>query len=136
MTPELSVPSKFTSFRYDSPMPNPHDDVGLYLREIRQFALLSAHEERQLGITIQLGVGAQLQLDALVNNAIPCSEQTYSILHAYINDASDAAQIMGRTNARLVVSIAKKHQDRGISFPDLIQDGNVGLMYAVWKYDP
>ncbi len=108
------------------------DSVGLYFREMGQQSLLSAAEEVQLAKEIEAGREASNYLDTnkdyLDGNALDDLSQTIEI-----GDAARAHLI--RANTRLVVSIAKKYRGRGLQFLDLIQEGNVGLMKAVEKYD-
>ena len=108
------------------------DSVGLYFREMGQQSLLSAEEEVQLAMEIEAGRAAIEHLEDIEN-----------ILSMDDMDALDRAKEVGeaarahliRANTRLVVSIAKKYRGRGLQFLDLIQEGNVGLMKAVEKYD-
>ncbi len=108
------------------------DSVGLYFREMGQQSLLSADEEVQLAKEIEQGRAAQLQLgehgDLLDLNT---SEEMICLIE--MGEMARAHLI--RANTRLVVSIAKKYRGRGLQFLDLIQEGNVGLMKAVEKYD-
>ncbi len=106
------------------------DSVGLYFREMGQQGLLSAEEEVQLAKEIEAGrlaekVMAEEDLD---------EDQLYD--YTRMREVGDAARAhLIRANTRLVVSIAKKYRGRGLQFLDLIQEGNVGLMKAVEKYD-
>jgi len=105
------------------------DPVGLYFRQMSQEPLLSAEEEIELARRIQNGTSAHARLaDTLDPNMLV-------VLHAQISDAVEARQHLSRANTRLVVSIAKRYMGQGLPFPDLIQEGNVGLMRAVDKYD-
>ncbi|MCA9980481.1 MAG: RNA polymerase sigma factor RpoD [Anaerolineales bacterium] len=108
------------------------DSVGLYFREMGQQSLLSADEEVQLAMEIEAGREAINYLEAnrddLDGDALDELSQTIEI-----GEAARAHLI--RANTRLVVSIAKKYRGRGLQFLDLIQEGNVGLMKAVEKYD-
>jgi RNA polymerase primary sigma factor len=105
------------------------DPVGLYFRQMSQEPLLSAEEEIELARRIQNGTSAHARLaDTLDPNIL-------AVLHAQISDAVEARQHLSRANTRLVVSIAKRYMGQGLPFPDLIQEGNVGLMRAVDKYD-
>jgi RNA polymerase primary sigma factor len=107
------------------------DSVGLYFREMGQQQLLSADEEVQLAMEIEAGREAEQHLKEapeLENGALDDLLRMKEI-----GDAARAHLI--RANTRLVVSIAKKYRGRGLQFLDLIQEGNVGLMKAVEKYD-
>lgn len=107
------------------------DPVGLYFRQMAQEPLLTAHEEVELAKRIELGKAAAQQLE---NNA-DLSPEERAQLEALIRDGQAAREHLGRANTRLVVSIAKRYMGQGLPFPDLIQEGNVGLMRAVDKYD-
>jgi RNA polymerase primary sigma factor len=106
------------------------DSVGLYFREMGQQGLLSAEEEVQLAKEIEAGREAEIQLQ---EPEISLDDSDIAYLAQGIGDAARAHLI--RANTRLVVSIAKKYRGRGLQFLDLIQEGNVGLMKAVEKYD-
>jgi RNA polymerase primary sigma factor len=108
------------------------DSVGLYFREMGQQQLLTAEEEVQLAMEIEAGRAAT---DSLSDNEVEVSldDQDKLVITQEIGDAARAHLI--RANTRLVVSIAKKYRGRGLQFLDLIQEGNVGLMKAVEKYD-
>lgn len=81
------------------------DSLNMYLKEIRQYPLLSAEEERDL--IARIGRGDMVARDKLVES-----------------------------NLRLVVSIAKKYQNNGLPLMDLIQEANIGLLYAIEKFEP
>ena len=106
------------------------DSVGLYFREMGQQQLLSAEEEVQLAKEIEAGRAAEV---ALVEEVLDEDEQWDYYRVKEVGEAARAHLI--RANTRLVVSIAKKYRGRGLQFLDLIQEGNVGLMKAVEKYD-
>jgi RNA polymerase primary sigma factor len=108
------------------------DSVGLYFREMGQQSLLSADEEVQLAKEIEAGREAE-EIIAEHNEALTLDEIDDQVRLREIGDAARAHLI--RANTRLVVSIAKKYRGRGLQFLDLIQEGNVGLMKAVEKYD-
>ncbi len=110
------------------------DSVGLYFREMGQQQLLTAEEEVQLAMEIEAGRAATDTLsDDEVSLGVSLDEKDKLIIAQEIGDAARAHLI--RANTRLVVSIAKKYRGRGLQFLDLIQEGNVGLMKAVEKYD-
>ena len=107
------------------------DSVGLYFREMGQQSLLSAAEEVQLAKEIELGRAAVMKM----NMAKDLSDEDRDDLQLRVSIADMARAHLIRANTRLVVSIAKKYRGRGLQFLDLIQEGNVGLMKAVEKYD-
>lgn len=106
------------------------DSVGLYFREMGQQGLLTAEEEVQLAKEIEAGREAIELLSVEIEDL---DEFDRLVLVREVGDAARAHLI--RANTRLVVSIAKKYRGRGLQFLDLIQEGNVGLMKAVEKYD-
>ena len=108
------------------------DSVGLYFREMGQQDLLTAEEEVQLAKEIEAGQEAVERLEE-EGGELTLDEQDELYLLKERGEAARAHLI--RANTRLVVSIAKKYRGRGLQFLDLIQEGNVGLMKAVEKYD-
>jgi RNA polymerase primary sigma factor len=108
------------------------DTVGLYLKEMSQVPLLSLGEEIHLAKSIEIGHAAQIELSTLPAN--DASEK-----QAYLESLVQAGELgrdhLIRANTRLVVSIAKKYMGRGVPFLDLIQEGNLGLMRAVEKFE-
>ncbi len=106
------------------------DSVGLYFREMGQQQLLTAEEEVNLAMEIEAGRAAT---ESLKVDELSLDEKDKLEIIEEIGDAARAHLI--RANTRLVVSIAKKYRGRGLQFLDLIQEGNVGLMKAVEKYD-
>ena len=107
------------------------DPVGLYFRQMAQEPLLTAEEEIDLAKRIEQGKVARKKLEHAEDLTV--SERAELILQ--IEQAQEAREHLGRANTRLVVSIAKRYMGQGLPFPDLIQEGNVGLMRAVDKYD-
>ncbi len=110
------------------------DPVGLYFRQMAQEPLLTAQEEIELAKRIERGKNACDKLMQLSrrNNA---NRTLIRELESIEADGQAAREHLGRANTRLVVSIAKRYMGQGLPFPDLIQEGNVGLMRAVDKYD-
>lgn len=107
------------------------DSVGLYFREMGQQGLLSADEEVQLAKEIEAGREVELFLE---ETEVPDLDEFDRL--SMVKETGEAARAhLIRANTRLVVSIAKKYRGRGLQFLDLIQEGNVGLMKAVEKYD-
>jgi RNA polymerase primary sigma factor len=109
----------------------PDDLLSVYLAEMSQEPLLTHHEEIELAQQIEMGHLAQKALEDTDYTA-----KEYERLQAQIEAGQAAREQLGRANTRLVVSIAKRYRGYGIPFTDLIQDGNVGLMRAVDRYDP
>ncbi len=108
------------------------DTIGLYLKEMSRVPLLSIQEELDLAVRIEKGQRARLELMSLAGRQ-PAS--TRRRLDSAIKDASQAREHLIKANTRLVVSIAKRYMGNGVSFLDLIQEGNLGLMKAVEKFD-
>ncbi len=113
------------------------DTVRLYLRDIGTVPLLTAQEEVDLAKRIQTGLIAQRKVDELDAPA-SCpiaSEAEQRELRTLAADGQDAFDHLTSANLRLVVSIAKRYSGRGTHLLDLVQDGNLGLMRAVEKFD-
>src|SRR5258707_11987614 len=107
------------------------DPVGLYFRQMAQEPLLTAQEEVDLAKRIELGKDAYEKLPVVRRSERALRTE----LQTLVEDGQAAREHLGRANTRLVVSIAKRYMGQGLPFPDLIQEGNVGLMRAVDKYD-
>src|SRR5690349_10184006 len=107
------------------------DLVRLYLSDIGQYPLLTKDDEVRLAQRIERGATARGELD---NGARPSAPRCRE-LRQIVRDAEDAQQTFVKSNLRLVVSIAKKYQASGLPLLDLIQEGNLGLMHAVEKFD-
>ncbi|MBN1428996.1 MAG: sigma-70 family RNA polymerase sigma factor [Anaerolineae bacterium] len=111
----------------------PSDDtVSLYFRQMASEPLLTSEQEVLLARRIERGYEAQKQLQRREQDA---SNKEIVVLEASIRDAQAAREHLGRANTRLVVSIAKRYRNQGLPMSDLIQEGNVGLMIAVDKFD-
>ncbi len=109
-----------------------HDDmIGLYLKEMSRVPLLSMDEEIALAKRIERGKNASTELAKLNGN----DPQRRAILEEYVRDGKEAREHLILANTRLVVSVAKRYMQRGVPFLDLIQEGNLGLMKAVEKYE-
>ena len=105
------------------------DTVGLYLKEMARVPLLSNDEEVALARRLEAGLAAQRRLKK--NPASPHALEWQLVYQ----DGLSAREHLIKANTRLVVSIAKKYMTRGVPFLDLIQEGNLGLMKAVEKFD-
>lgn len=108
------------------------DTVGLYLKEMARVPLLTTEEEVLLAQRLEKGQLASEKLATLNGNATP---EERELLILAIDDGRDAREHLIKANTRLVVSIAKRYMSRGVPFLDLIQEGNLGLMKAVEKFD-
>lgn len=109
------------------------DPVGLYFRQMAQEPLLTADDEIELAKRIERGCKAQERLNRA--DSTQKNKRWHQQIQRLIFDGQSAREHLGRANTRLVVSIAKRYMGQGLPFPDLIQEGNVGLMRAVDKYD-
>lgn len=106
-----------------------NDAVGMYLTEMAKVPLLSQEQEVQLATRIEAGENAAEQLEQYPNHA-RSAEWNW-----LVQDGQKARTHLIEANTRLVVSIAKKYMLRGLPFLDLIQEGNLGLIKAVQKFD-
>ncbi len=112
------------------------DPVRMYLKEIGKVSLLTAAEEVDLAMKIEAGVEAMTQLDASEEEGgVPLERRERRRLSRIEQVGLDAKQQLIEANLRLVVSIAKRYVGRGMLFLDLIQEGNLGLIRAVEKFD-
>jgi len=109
------------------------DTVGLYLKEMSSVPLLNFDEEMRLAQLIERGRQARSELDHLRGRGIPYHRLQELEMHS--QEGALAREHLIKANTRLVVSIAKKYMGRSIPFLDLIQEGNLGLMKAVEKFD-
>ncbi|HKA94758.1 MAG TPA: sigma-70 factor domain-containing protein, partial [Streptosporangiaceae bacterium] len=107
------------------------DLVRIYLREIGRVPLLTAEDEVELAKAIEAGLFA----DEKLSGALPCHDAGRAELALLAAEGLRAKQRLIEANLRLVVSIAKRYIGRGLSFLDLIQEGNLGLIRAVEKFD-
>jgi RNA polymerase sigma factor (sigma-70 family) len=107
------------------------DPVGMYLEEIGRHPLLTPAGEQLLARTIAEGRAAERTLEGAAE--LPPSERRR--LSAAVHEGTEAAQLFVNSNLRLVVSVAKRYQGTGVPLLDLIQEGNLGLIRAVEKFD-
>ncbi|HIS40241.1 MAG TPA: RNA polymerase sigma factor RpoD [Candidatus Aphodovivens avistercoris] len=111
------------------------DPVRMYLKEIGKVPLLTAAEEIDLAMKIEAGVEASEKLEAADAGEIEMERRERRRLGRIEQLGLDAKQQLIEANLRLVVSIAKRYVGRGMLFLDLIQEGNLGLIRAVEKFD-
>jgi RNA polymerase primary sigma factor len=104
--------------------------ASLYLREISRARLLTAEEEVELAQQLEAGKEARARLDIGVDDA-----DERARLEEAVAVGESARQRLIESNLRLVVSVARKYIGRGLSFLDLVQEGNIGLQRGVDKYD-
>jgi RNA polymerase sigma factor (sigma-70 family) len=108
------------------------DLVRLYLTDIGQYPLLTKDDEVRLAQAIESRVQAEEELAKAGKDLTPSRRRE---LRRLIRQGDDAQSTFVKSNLRLVVSIAKKYQASGLPLLDLIQEGNLGLMHAVEKFD-
>ncbi len=111
------------------------DPVRMYLKEIGKVDLLTASEEVDLAMKIEAGLEATEKLEANDAGEIELTRAEMRRLTRIENVGLEAKQALISANLRLVVSIAKRYVGRGMLFLDLIQEGNLGLIRAVEKFD-
>lgn len=118
------------------------DPVRMYLKEIGKVPLLSADEEIELAQNMEDGAVATEKINVLKGRIDGASEEEKAeikeeikTLQRDVDKGADAKKRLAEANLRLVVSIAKRYVGRGMLFLDLIQEGNLGLIKAVEKFD-
>ncbi len=118
-----------------SPVMLTGDPVRMYLKEIGKVDLLSASEEIDLAMKIEAGIEATKRLDDAESSGEDVPRAELRRLTRVEQVGLEAKQRLISANLRLVVSIAKRYVGRGMLFLDLIQEGNLGLIRAVEKFD-
>ena len=108
------------------------DTITLYLREMSKVPLLKMEQEVNLAKRYEAGREAR---EALIKESGNCSLERRTALETLVEDGLLAREHLIKANTRLVVSVAKRYNGRGVPFLDLIQEGNLGLMKAVEKFD-
>ena len=112
------------------------DPVKMYLRDIGQVDLLTITQESEFARTVQEGIASKEKIEAFMKMNKPIPYEEMMKLQEKIEQGDQARDILIESNLRLVVSIAKRYLGRGLPLLDLIQEGNMGLMKAVYKFDP
>ena len=114
---------------------NIDDPVRMYLKEIGKVSLLTADQEVALATAMTAGREAEERLDEAEANGETLPAEELAQLKKQVKAGERAKQQLAEANLRLVVSIAKRYVGRGMLFLDLIQEGNLGLIKAVEKFD-
>ena len=114
---------------------NIDDPVRMYLKEIGKVPLLTADQEVELATTMSAGREAEERVARAEADGEVLSDEELAQLKKQIKAGEKAKQSLAEANLRLVVSIAKRYVGRGMLFLDLIQEGNLGLIKAVEKFD-
>jgi len=127
---ELTLPRNLSSALDDATRIPIDDTVGLYLREISRIPLLTPQEETRLARQVAKGLKARARLACDGKDPI-----THQQLEQAVRRGNKARSHLIEANFRLVVSIAKRYVGHGVAFLDLIQEGNIGLIRAVEKFD-
>ena len=121
--------------RKDAELTASADSVRAYLKQIGKVALLNAEEEVDLAKRIEAGLYGSERLRQVEDEGIKLSPQMRRDLNWIVRDGERAKNHLLEANLRLVVSLAKRYTGRGMAFLDLIQEGNLGLIRAVEKFD-
>ncbi len=121
--------------RKDAELTASADSVRAYLKQIGKVALLNAEEEVDLAKRIEAGLYGSERLRQVEEEGIKLSPQMRRDLNWIVRDGERAKNHLLEANLRLVVSLAKRYTGRGMAFLDLIQEGNMGLIRAVEKFD-
>jgi RNA polymerase primary sigma factor len=127
----LSEADRLSEVDLDDQTPAMGDSVHTYLKSIGRTSLLTAEQEVDLAKRIEAGLFAEHKLDT----ATGLDESYRRDLELIAEDGRRAKAHMLEANLRLVVSVAKKYSDRGLSLLDVVQEGNLGLIRAVEKFD-
>ncbi|PRX98775.1 RNA polymerase sigma factor [Allonocardiopsis opalescens] len=132
VTEQLRAEADDNEADLDDQSPAMGDSVHTYLKAIGRRQLLTAEEEVGLAKRIEAGLYAEYRLDNPDAEGAPVTDEE---LHWLVEDGRRAKSHMLEANLRLVVSVAKKYSDRGLSLLDVVQEGNLGLIRAVEKFD-
>jgi RNA polymerase primary sigma factor len=127
----LSEADRLSEVDLDDQTPAMGDSVHTYLKSIGRTSLLTAEQEVDLAKRIEAGLFAEHKLET----ATGLDEKYRHELELIAEDGRRAKAHMLEANLRLVVSVAKKYSDRGLSLLDVVQEGNLGLIRAVEKFD-
>ncbi len=128
---DVETPVRHTRSRAEPSEGSSSDPVRMYLKEIGKVPLLSGEQEVTLAKRIEAGVHATERIES----GVAISDEECASLEAVVTDGEMAKKQLTEANLRLVVSIAKRYVGRGMALLDLVQEGNLGLIRAVEKFD-
>ena len=132
----LSDSDKLAEVDLDDQTPAMGDSVHTYLKSIGRTSLLTAEQEVDLAKRIEAGLFAEHKLETVgLESSVGLDDAFRRDLELVAEDGRRAKAHMLEANLRLVVSVAKKYSDRGLSLLDVVQEGNLGLIRAVEKFD-
>ena len=132
----LTESERLTEVDLDDQTPAMGDSVHTYLKSIGRTSLLTAEQEVDLAKRIEAGLFAEHKLETMALEGRAGLDEAYRRdLELIAEDGRRAKAHMLEANLRLVVSVAKKYSDRGLSLLDVVQEGNLGLIRAVEKFD-
>jgi RNA polymerase primary sigma factor len=132
----LTESDRLTEVDLDDQTPAMGDSVHTYLKSIGRTSLLTAEQEVDLAKRIEAGLFAEHKLESMALEGRAGLDEAYRReLELIAEDGRRAKAHMLEANLRLVVSVAKKYSDRGLSLLDVVQEGNLGLIRAVEKFD-
>jgi RNA polymerase sigma factor (sigma-70 family) len=133
--PHLAKPSKPNNFRRSKKDDPEEDLVRQYLHDIGKVPLIGKEDEERLGKQVMAAQEAAKEMNEAVQTGIRLPAAKKRELMAAIKAGEEASNSFVQANLRLVVSIAKKYQASGLPLLDLVQEGNIGLIHAVEKFD-
>jgi len=132
----ITESDRLTEVDLDDQTPAMGDSVHTYLKSIGRTSLLTAEQEVDLAKRIEAGLFAEHKLETMALEGRAGLDENYRRdLELIAEDGRRAKAHMLEANLRLVVSVAKKYSDRGLSLLDVVQEGNLGLIRAVEKFD-
>ena len=132
----LTESDRLSEVDLDDQTPAMGDSVHTYLKSIGRTSLLTAEQEVDLAKRIEAGLFAEHKLETMALEGRAGLDESYRReLELIAEDGRRAKAHMLEANLRLVVSVAKKYSDRGLSLLDVVQEGNLGLIRAVEKFD-
>lgn len=136
---EKDLSRDFLDKNLDEMLPNissNDDPVRMYIKEIGVIPLLGPNKEIELARIIRKGLEAESKLEEITKSDLNSDNKFIDELKHQISDAEEARELLIHSNLKLVVSVAKKFMNNGLPLQDLIQEGNMGLLKMINKFDP